>query len=104
MKQRIRLTESDLHNIIKESVKRVIKEMEGEGMLVSEESIGSVIGNICQEYGCSFDITEYDTFLCVELDTSYYKVFNDCCNALESAFGKNRITGDAFMNSIYVKF
>jgi hypothetical protein len=100
MKQRIRLTESDLHRIIKESVKKIIKENSMLG--VSEESVSSVIENICQEYGCSFDITRYDDFLCVELDTSYYKVFNACTSALEEAFGKENITGDAFMNSIYV--
>ena len=106
MKQKIRLTESDLHRIIKESVKKIIKEIgeqENSIMNVSEESISSVIENICQEYGCSFDITRYDEFLCVELDTSYYKVFNVCKSALEEAFGKENITGDSFMNSIYVK-
>lgn len=105
MKQRIRLTESDLHRIVKESVKKIIKEIgeqENSMLGVSEESVSSVIENICQEYGCSFDITRYDDFLCVELNTSYYKVFNACISALEEAFGKENITGDAFMNSIYV--
>lgn len=36
MKKKVRITESDLHNIIKESVKRIIKEGESGGWVVDD--------------------------------------------------------------------
>ena len=106
-KKLIRLTESDLHRIVKESVKRVLKENEWdedvEGMEVNKENVCSIIKNICDGI-CKFKITPYDEFLCVTLSTSYYKVFNECTDALKKAFGDNKVIGDAFMNSIYVNF
>jgi len=97
MKKTIRLNESDLQRVIIQSVKRILNEGIEEQMDVNEENVSSVINGISP-----FKIKRYSDFLCVTLPTSYYKPFNECMHALEDAFGVDKVTGDAAVNSIYI--
>lgn len=46
MKRRIKLTESDLHKIIKESVKRVLREWDANpNYTLEDEADGAILGN-----------------------------------------------------------
>ena len=51
MKKIIRLTESDLHNIVKESAKRIIKEAESGGWIVDTTEAQEAYNLAVQEMG-----------------------------------------------------
>jgi hypothetical protein len=55
MKQIIRLTESDLHNLVKESVNKVLSEMNNEGTSLQNDFIRS----LCKRRGIEYD-SKYD--------------------------------------------
>ena len=50
-KKLMRLTESDLHKIVKESVNRILKEGESEGWVVESEQAQDAYNLACDEMG-----------------------------------------------------
>ena len=67
MRRRVRLTESDLHKIVKESVQAIIKENDGDDMSIYKE-LDDKVYDICYRHGFNVQTR-------VGNDNAYYAFF-----------------------------
>ena len=83
MKKRVRLTESELHSVIKESVKRILKE-DFEGTDAVDEAVTAASSTIADEYFTQNGLQD----VAADHDDSWYELQEELRDAmLEAAFG-----------------